>query len=68
MIRYGGWINDPMREEFTRFVVDGKICFCMTIENSSAAFYIVYFTSRTDELVFRLKYPKMIKEVDDATI
>ena len=66
MIRYGGWILKENNEEFMRHAMSGNIDIQKTIGNSGASFYVVYLTSREDELVFRLKYPFMIKEIDDT--
>ena len=66
MIRYGGHISYADREEFLRFTVNEQLCFQRVVEGSGGEFYIVYFTSRASELIFRLKYPKMVKEIDDT--
>ena len=68
MIRYGGKILESDREEFLSFVVDNNIEFLRVVANNDVSCYIVYFTNRTDELVFRLRYPKMIKEIDNDAL
>lgn len=68
MIRYGGWIQRTRKEEFLQDVIDANVQISQTIGNSDGTFFIVYFVDREDEVYFRLKYPNLYKEIDDATI
>ena len=68
MIRYGGWIYKANKEEFLQDVVDADIQIKQSLSTPASVFFIVYFIDRKDELYFRLKYPMLKKEIDDATI
>jgi hypothetical protein len=68
MIRYSGWILRTQKEEFLQDIVNADLVVHQTVRNIEGTFFIVYFVDRKDEMYFKLKYPMLKKEIDDATI
>lgn len=68
MIRYGGWINRECKDDFLQDIIDADLVLTQTAWAPTSIFYIVYFVDRKDETYFRLKYPGLKKEIDNAQL